>query len=95
MSRRSHQTPPLIYLFFYKDYLMAIDMKKLKEISQGDPDDKVMVRREWLQEVYRLLSEEEAEDDLSVFDKIFGEKGMFDTIFGRDRKHYPKSKFLP
>lgn len=38
---------------------MAVDLKALKKISEGDPKTKVMVTRRWLTEVYRVLAEAE------------------------------------
>jgi hypothetical protein len=35
---------------------MAIDMKALKRMAEGDPAGKVMVNRRWLGEVHRLLA---------------------------------------
>jgi hypothetical protein len=74
---------------------MAIDMGSLKAMSQGNPDDKITVRREWLAEVYTLLSEKEDQRNESLFDRIFG-KGFFRNMSNIDKatSHISPKKYL-
>lgn len=39
---------------------MSIDIEALKRACEGDPDAKIAVKRKWLQEVLRELTEREA-----------------------------------
>jgi hypothetical protein len=76
---------------------MAIDLKALEKISKGNPDDKISVRREWLKEVYDILSSRDKEVEIeakSVFEEIFGPNGMFDKLFGTNLKSKKKRKYL-
>lgn len=65
---------------------MAIDMKVLKTVLQGDPETKLTVKRSWLKEVHRLL--EQAERDKRELEKLKAEleaPSKMEKIFGKDK----------
>jgi hypothetical protein len=81
---------------------MAIDMRTLRAVSLGDPEDKITVKRAWLTEVHQLLEKAardaaelkriresahlEDQDDHATMDGVFGEGSAFERVFGKRRK---------
>jgi hypothetical protein len=62
---------------------MTIDMQKLKRMSDGDPNAKVMVNKRWLAEAHRLLAEAQRWEQARGALERVGGKSLFEDIFGR------------